>query len=660
VSVRAKLFLLLVALSALPILLLRMNALKSRQELTNDLVHRSQHLLVAKAKNTMRLMVEDHAELWKREGLLLEQTLRLQAMGVEKAVAKNDPLNLSEIYRSSGGNPELRIFGQITAYENGNVVVSDENARLPKRFEARESVWYQQAMLEKGMVWTAPVIDPSSRRVGLTLSIPVKNASGKLVGVTALTAPLSVGGPAREHSLDVSSRSKVYLVNFTHPEAPELGLRIIGQAGPEEDSTAHKTGPGSGSRMGMMGLSTPRWISPDEPEERVLILSDLTNGMSEVRQAELEGSDYIWAYAPAGVKGLALVLIAPKRDVTADAALAGEYIESRMQEQLRTTFFMFIGTLTAIALTAWLVSRTVTKPITDLSLAAAKLGEGDFDSRVQPAGGRELKELGRVFNEMGPQLKDHTRLTAAMALAQEVHHRLLPADWPELPGLDLAAISLSCEEVGGDSFDVIPGAHGQSQLTAVLVGDVSGHGLDAALLMATARAFLRMRAHQPGSPAEVVTAVNRYLTMDTTGSGRFMTLFYLEIDPAAGCMRWVRAGHDPAILYNQTLDEFEEIGGPGIPLGVIEDRVFPDASRPCLLPGEVLLIGSDGLWEARGSEGGMFGKERVRSILRQNAIAPSKDILGAIMAALRDFKEGSPLEDDVTLMVIKSATQEVS
>ena len=510
------------------------------------------------------------------------------------------------------------------------------------------------------MVWTTPVVDPVTRRLGVTLSMPVKDPSGRVAGVTALTAPFSMGGHTREHLLEVSPRMKSYLVDFEDADMEGQGLHIIGQEDASTGEDEQGKGHGSGRGMGMLGLPTPRWLTPDDPAELALIKTDLKNGMSEVRQAELGGKDYIWAYSPAGVKGVALVLVAPKRDVTADAALAGEYIEQRLQEQWHATLYMLIAALAAIALTAWLVSRTVTKPITDLSLAAAKLGEGDFDSRVEPAGGRELKKLGRVFNEMGPQLKDHTRLMAAMALAQEVHHRLLPADWPDLPGLDLAALSLSSEEVGGDSFDVIVGAHGQSQLTAVLVGDVSGHGLDAALLMATARAFLRMRAHQPGTPAEVVTAVNRFLTMDTFGSGRFMTLFYLEIDPVAGAMRWVRAGHDPAILYNSALDGFEELGGPGIPLGVVADRVFLDASRPCIAPGDVLLIGSDGLWEARGSEGDMFGKERVRDILRQNAGSPAKEILDAIMAALQEFKEGSPIEDDVTLLVIKSSITEVS
>nr|WP_279343364.1 SpoIIE family protein phosphatase [Fundidesulfovibrio terrae] len=307
---------------------------------------------------------------------------------------------------------------------------------------------------------------------------------------------------------------------------------------------------------------------------------------------------------------------------------------------------------------SWLLSRSLTRPVMDLSRAASRLGEGDFEARVEPSGGREMEELGRVFNSMAPKLKDFTRLTAAMALASEVHRRLIPAGLPAIAGMDMAAASVSCEEVGGDSFDVIPAAHGEPEITAMLVGDVSGHGLDAALLMATARAFLRMGAGQPGDASDVVAAVNRLLCLDTGGSGRFMTLFYLEAAPGRGRMRWVRAGHDPAILYSPARDAFEELGGSGIPLGVVEDRRFETSSRAWLAPGEVLLIGSDGLWEARGPDGSMFGKERVREVLRRSSGLAAKEVLDALFQALDQFKQGLPAEDDVTLLVLKAAPKE--
>lgn len=176
------------------------------------------------------------------------------------------------------------------------------------------------------------------------------------------------------------------------------------------------------------------------------------------------------------------------------------------------------------------MSRSVTRPLRDLGEAYRRVGQGDFTARVAPGGGRELAELGRVFNETVPQLKQRTRLLQSMALAQEVQESLLPGRLPCPPGLDLAGRSLYSDETGGDYFDAFQNAHGRPESLVAMLGDVTGHGLEAALLMTTARAFLRLRAHQPGTPAQVAGDVNRFLAQDTQGSGRFMTLFYLEID----------------------------------------------------------------------------------------------------------------------------------
>ncbi|MFZ5428542.1 MAG: SpoIIE family protein phosphatase [Thermodesulfobacteriota bacterium] len=669
-SVRARLFLLLLALSVLPMLLLRINARHHISELTGDLVKRSQHLLVGKAKAYMLLMVEDHAELWRREILLLEQTLRLQAAQVEDAAPQGapDPSEVAKAYKAAMAATGMNVLGQITVFEDGKVVASNENVQLPRRFDGREARWYRRAVEAKGLVWTAPVIDPNTRAIALTASFPVFDRSGRLAGVTAIMAPLSIGGMSRVHTAAISPRLRTYLVDYDHPDAPQKGLRVIGEADPKPPAgddgglSGHQpdAGHGKGRRMGMMGLTEPAWLTPDDPAERERILSDLNNALGEVRQAELGTKDYIWAYAPSGIKGLALVILAPKSDVSADARKASDYIQQSIDGQFRFTFFVLMAAMAVITLAAWMVSLSFTRPLSRLARAHARLGDGDFSVRVTPSGGREIEELGRAFNEMVPGLEERTRLREAMELAREVHRRLIPAELPRIEGLELAGASIACEETGGDSFDVIPAAHGDENRAAALVGDVSGHGLDAALLMATARAYLRMRALQPGTPAQVVTDVNAFLSRDTAGTGRFMTLFYLELDPFGRRLTYVRAGHDPAMLYRSRTGDFEELSGPGIPLGVLEDRVFVETARPWPEPGDVLLVGSDGLWESRGPDGEMFGKDRVREALRSSAAGSAGEILAALLAALDSFREGEPAEDDVTLLVLKAKDKETA
>ena len=189
----------------------------------------------------------------------------------------------------------------------------------------------------------------------------------------------------------------------------------------------------------------------------------------------------------------------------------------------------------------------------------------------------------------------------------------------------------------------------------VLIGDVSGHGIPSALLMATARAFMRQRSSRSGSLAEVVSDVNRQLTRDVEDTGRFMTLFYLMIDLEARRMSWVRAGHDPAIWYDPKSGQFEELLGEGTALGVDENVQFVEYQKPGLKEGQILLLGTDGLWETQNPSGSMFGKDGIYEIIRQNTAASAREILNAIVAELEHFRQGREPEDDITLVVIKVA-----
>lgn len=241
----------------------------------------------------------------------------------------------------------------------------------------------------------------------------------------------------------------------------------------------------------------------------------------------------------------------------------------------------------------------------------------------------------------------------ALLLAEEVQKSLLPQTAPFLEGLEVAGRSVSCDEIGGDYFDYFEMAGERPGSFGAVVGDISGHGVDAALLMTTARGFFRMRASKPGSLSEVVSDMNRYLAKDLEGTGRFMTLFSLLIDNISGQMSWVRAGHDPAMVYSPINDGFVELVGKGLPLGIVEDAVYEELQLETLPPGGVLAVGTDGIWEAMDAEGRMFGKERFREIIRAHAAKGAEDILEAVYEALGGFTRGARPKDDITLVVIK-------
>ena len=248
---------------------------------------------------------------------------------------------------------------------------------------------------------------------------------------------------------------------------------------------------------------------------------------------------------------------------------------------------------------------------------------------------------------------DLTEQKKALVLAGKVQKSLIPAKAPEIRGLDIAGRSDPCQEVGGDYFDFLYGPDYPAGTLRVVVGDISGHGVDAALLMTTARAFIRMRATQTAEPAQVVTLSNHDLALDMGDSGSFMTLFYIEIDPGGHTARWVRAGHEPALLYCPVRDQFEELAGNGTPLGVDQDFGFTQQTLPALHPGTILAVGTDGIWEARDPEGRFFGKERFRNIIRRQAASSAQEMVTAVFDEIGRFCRGMPYQDDITLVVIK-------
>ena len=250
-------------------------------------------------------------------------------------------------------------------------------------------------------------------------------------------------------------------------------------------------------------------------------------------------------------------------------------------------------------------------------------------------------------------ITDMTEHKKALALAGEVQKSLLPQAEPQVQGLDIAGRNISCDEIGGDYFDFLWRQEYPDAYFSVIVGDITGHGVDAALLMTAARAFLRMRASQSGSISQIVTEMNRHLSQDVLDTGRFMTLFYLTLDPKEDQIGWVRAGHDPAIIYDPARDTFEELKGSGIALGVDENFNYPENQKTGLSEGLIIAVGTDGIWETCNRDGEMFGKERFREIIRQNADASARDILNTVYDEVNQFAKGLKAEDDITLVIVK-------
>jgi sigma-B regulation protein RsbU (phosphoserine phosphatase) len=302
----------------------------------------------------------------------------------------------------------------------------------------------------------------------------------------------------------------------------------------------------------------------------------------------------------------------------------------------------------------YLVSSNLTKPLQEITHVLRKVQHGLFETRVRVTSNDEIGYTGDVINAMTEGLIERDRIKQSLSLAKEIQQNLLPKDTWKLDAFDVAGKSEYCDETGGDYFDFIPAVGGESEKLGVAIGDVSGHGISSALLMATVRSALRQRAFHPGSAAQIISDVNRQIVQDIEPSGDFVTLFFLIIDTASRELSWVRAGHDPAILYDPTSDSFRELGGPGVPLGVDGRYLFEEQRGAMPSRGRVILLGTDGVWEAPDLKGNRFGKEAVYEALRRYHQRSANEILDRILSAQVAFQGSAKREDDATLVILKT------
>jgi phosphoserine phosphatase RsbU/P len=279
-----------------------------------------------------------------------------------------------------------------------------------------------------------------------------------------------------------------------------------------------------------------------------------------------------------------------------------------------------------------------------------RVSNGDLSRMVPVATRDEFGLIAGHTNSMISALRHRLRLLDALRLAEEVQRTLLPTSPPAVSGVDLSGTSIYCYEIGGDYYDYLRLPEGR---LGIVVADVSGHGIDAALFMTAARAFMISAAQGFRSPAGLVADVNRHLSRDSAPTSQFMSLFFLEIDPVEKTLRWVRAGHEPAVVFNPVTGAFSELGGDGMALGVVADVDYKEYTRKGWDPGTVTVIGTDGITETRNSSGEFFGSTRLREVIRNHADQPVRRIQSAVIEAVQNFRGDSPQEDDVTLVVVK-------
>ena len=576
--------------------------------------------------------------------------------GVEtyKSISRNHPNFLlapgtieedvaSDIARFTRLNPGLRSLNQgygeglIWAYvslENGVHISYPGHGGYPTGYDPRKRLWYKMAKKAKAPTWV-PMVDATTRQLILTLAMPFRRPDGSLAGVAGMDIKITHALVESETTSRWSQKMFSFIVGVeTNPTSKKRKIWVI-------SSPENKSSPGS----------KPAGEIFNESPEIEELFRRIKNKESGYLDMPYKGVDSLWAYA-AMIANQYFVIVVPKSEIMTLPEEVGQMFVEYSKDQTAITGVTVVLALLFVGVVAFFTSRFSTGHILTIVDAWKRLAKGDFSVRLKPRMKDERDQLIHAFNDIVPKIEEHMRMRNALGLAQEVQQSLLPQSDPSLPGFDIAGASIYCDETGGDYYDFIETNRGGQAGLAIVVGDVSGHGVSSALLMATARALIMLRASMPGEAAGIINDVNRYLSLDTAQTGNFMTFFYCELTKRETEIRWVRAGHDPALVYDPSTDVFDELKGQGLALG-LDDAFEYDSFHRRTEPGQVIMIGTDGIWEMHNKAGEMFGKKALMEIIRNNHTASARKIVDTVTEALEQFRGDEAQEDDITLVVIK-------
>ncbi|MEM7468865.1 MAG: SpoIIE family protein phosphatase, partial [Pseudomonadota bacterium] len=399
-------------------------------------------------------------------------------------------------------------------------------------------------------------------------------------------------------------------------------------------------------------MPTQQKLVFENDEQLNSILDDLKNNRSGNIRTRRNGRDYLALYEPLRAEQTLLMLFVPIENLIMPALQSAENALSSTDRYVNSLIPFSALLVAVIMFLAFVGSRRFVKPINDLVAAVNRVGEGDFSTRVAIKTGDEFEQLGNAFNALMPQLEEHTRVRQDLAVARAVQQRLLPEAPPDFPGIELAGHTLYAEQTGGDYYDFIPLDKSKGHRLGIVLGDVAGHGVASALMMASVRALLHGSVNTFSSPAATLNHINQNLA-DDLHAGQFMTLFYLIFDPQKKLLTWVDAGHDPAIIYSPRDDKISYLAGEDIPLGVDQDWLYKHDSETITKPDDIYMLGTDGLWETKSSAGEQFGKQRLENMLRQHHADPVATICQKVLDEIAQFRGDQHQQDDISLVIFR-------
>lgn len=341
-------------------------------------------------------------------------------------------------------------------------------------------------------------------------------------------------------------------------------------------------------------------------------------------------------------------------------------IEHRLEDSIQYTvnrakgiLFIGLGLILGGTFIGYFFSRGLSKPIVTLSKGAHEFGKGNLNYRMYLKRKDEFQGLAQAFNTMAISLQEYMheleqesarreRLESEVRIASEMQEALLPEAPPEAEGLELVGWSKPSKEVGGDYYDFFELPDGR---ILVALGDATGKGVSAALLVTQCSGILRTLANELHPPGELLRRTNNAFHDRVGQTHRFVTLFVMIIDPKTGMVQFASAGHPSPMLINKGSTKCRSLfeAASGYPLGILKDAEFPEDSFQ-LEAGDTLVVFSDGLTDAQGPDNELYGEERIEALLLQLTSASLAEILARLREGAEGHMEGKEQTDDMTLV----------
>jgi sigma-B regulation protein RsbU (phosphoserine phosphatase) len=522
------------------------------------------------------------------------------------------------------------------AKENGTVEysINPNSAKLSARplrtytYDARTRPWWAVALASSEPTWT-PIYPWYGDKtveslIGTGYTRAIKDTQGHLRGVVVIDVTLGALSDFLRR-LDMAAQGEVFIIDSQDRLVAASRGRVTDEKGKRYPLTSAPDAAARDVGVVLAGHT----ITEENRRDFKLLVKGVPSRLQLVDLHPFPGIDW------------RVVVVLPESSFLAEA----EHV------RIRAVTAGAIAVVTSLIVGLWLAHR-LARPVIRMTEHVKGVAAGDFDTRLDLKGAKEFAILSDEINRMAAGLRHRMALEQSLAVAMEVQKSLLPNGDPKLPMLDIAGRTKYCDETGGDYYDFIDIAQLSPTTLLVAVGDVTGHGIPAALVMATARAALRATALREHRLADLLTRTNQILSQDNRHH-RFMTLALLLIDSQSRTIRWASAGHDPAILYHPQSDSFSELKGADLMLGIEANAEYEEFTSDPLAPETVIVIGTDGIWEMFDESNQQYGKDRLRAVIKNNHTTSATQIAAALEADLATYHGKRIPTDDVTFVIIK-------